>query len=105
MPRDQDELVLFIDDGEVVRQIVSETLESFGYRVLTAADAAEAVSLYAAQQAEIGHGRQGRRRGGETLPSQALHGGNLAQSAACGAAGIVCVSRTAGVADTAWWMQ
>ncbi|MDP1591315.1 MAG: response regulator, partial [Prosthecobacter sp.] len=35
------------------RQITQQVLETYGYRVLTAADGAEAVALYAARQHEI----------------------------------------------------
>jgi len=41
------ELVLVIDDEEAIREIIRATLESFGYRVLTAADGSEGVVLYA----------------------------------------------------------
>ena len=41
------ELVLVVDDEAAIRQITQETLEAYGYRVLIAADGAEAVALYA----------------------------------------------------------
>ena len=53
LPRGNGELVLLIDDEESVRQITGQTLESFGYRVLPAADGVEASTLYAARKTEI----------------------------------------------------
>ncbi len=47
------ELVLLIDDEDPVRHITGQTLESFGYRVLPAADGVEASTLYAAHKDEI----------------------------------------------------
>jgi CheY-like chemotaxis protein len=40
------ELLLVVDDEEAIREIARVTLESHGYRVLTAADGAEAVAIY-----------------------------------------------------------
>ncbi len=53
MPRGNGELVLLIDDEEPVRHITGQTLESFGYRVLPAADGVEASTLYAAHKEQI----------------------------------------------------
>jgi CheY-like chemotaxis protein len=53
LPRGNQELVLLVDDEAAVREITRQTLEAYGYRVLLAADGAEAVSLYAKQQNEI----------------------------------------------------
>lgn len=53
LPRGQGELVLVVDDEPSVRQITRQTLEAFGYRVVTARDGAEAVSLFAQQHHEI----------------------------------------------------
>jgi len=53
LPRGHNELVLVVDDEEPIRNIARKTLERFGYRVLLAADGAEAVSLYAPRQREI----------------------------------------------------
>ena len=53
LPRGNQELVLLVDDEAAVREITRQTLEAYGYRVLVAADGAEAVSLYARQQNEI----------------------------------------------------
>jgi two-component system cell cycle sensor histidine kinase/response regulator CckA len=43
----QGELVLVIDDERAIREVTAATLESFGYRVLTAADGSEGIALYA----------------------------------------------------------
>jgi CheY-like chemotaxis protein len=53
VPRGNGELVLLIDDEEPVRHITGQTLESFGYRVLPAADGVEASSLYASHKEKI----------------------------------------------------
>ncbi len=42
-----------VDDDPSVREITAQTLERFGYRVLTAANGAEAVSVYASHAGEI----------------------------------------------------
>jgi CheY-like chemotaxis protein len=47
------ELVLVVDDEESIRKVARQTLEHFGYRVLQAANGAEAVALYAARRDEI----------------------------------------------------
>ena len=52
-PHGNGELILVVDDEAAVRAITEETLESFGYRVLTAADGTEAVALYARHQADV----------------------------------------------------
>ena len=53
LPRGNGELVLVVDDEVTVRQIIKQTLEAFGYRVLVAADGVEASSLFTAHQSEI----------------------------------------------------
>ncbi|MBN8422414.1 MAG: response regulator [Verrucomicrobia bacterium] len=53
LPRGNDELVLVIDDEASVQQITRQTLEIFGYRVLIAADGAEAAGIYALRKNEI----------------------------------------------------
>jgi PAS domain S-box-containing protein len=53
LPRGRDELVLLVDDEEAIREVAQKTLERFGYRVLLAANGAEAVSLYAARRNDI----------------------------------------------------
>jgi two-component system cell cycle sensor histidine kinase/response regulator CckA len=45
--------VLVVDDEESVREVISEILESAGYRVLLAADGREALDLYGAHASEI----------------------------------------------------
>jgi PAS domain S-box-containing protein len=47
------ETVLVVDDEASIRTITSKTLTATGYRVLTAADGAEAVALYLARRNEI----------------------------------------------------
>jgi CheY-like chemotaxis protein len=51
--RGQNELVLVVDDEQAIRVCVQQTLEDSGYRVLTAANGAEALSLYSSWQKEI----------------------------------------------------
>jgi len=53
LPRGRGELVLVVDDEFSIREITQQTLESFGYRVLTASDGAAAVALYAGRAREI----------------------------------------------------
>jgi two-component system cell cycle sensor histidine kinase/response regulator CckA len=53
LPRGQDELVLVVDDEFSIRHITQQTLEAFGYRVITASNGAEAVSVYAQQSPRI----------------------------------------------------
>ena len=53
MPAGHGELVLVVDDEEAIRQITKGTLETFGYRVLTAGDGTEAVALYAQNREEV----------------------------------------------------
>lgn len=53
LPKGSGETILVIDDEISIRQITSQTLEAFGYKVLTASDGAEAVALYAPQKDQI----------------------------------------------------
>lgn len=53
LPRGNGELVLVVDDEETVRQIISQTLEAFGYRVLLASDGIEASTLFTAHHQEV----------------------------------------------------
>jgi PAS domain S-box-containing protein len=53
LPRGRGEIVLLVDDEEAICTTVKKILERFGYRVLTAANGAEAVSIYAGRGAEI----------------------------------------------------
>jgi PAS domain S-box-containing protein len=47
------ESILVVDDEAGIREITKATLESFGYRVLTAADGKEAISIFIKYQNEI----------------------------------------------------
>lgn len=53
LPQGSGELILIVDDEEPIRLITKSTLESFGYRVLTASDGTEAIALYAQHKDEI----------------------------------------------------
>lgn len=53
LPPGHGELLLVVDDEESIRKLVRKTLEHFGYRVITASNGAEAVSIYAQRQPEI----------------------------------------------------
>jgi signal transduction histidine kinase len=47
------ELVLLVDDEDAIRDVVRTTLETFGYRVLSAAGGEEAVRLYEQHRQEV----------------------------------------------------
>jgi PAS domain S-box-containing protein len=47
------ELILVADDESAVREITRDTLERFGYKVLTADDGTEAIALFAQHREEI----------------------------------------------------
>ncbi len=51
--RGSGETVLVVDDEEALRRITKLALEAFGYRVLVAANGAEAVAIYEQRRAEI----------------------------------------------------
>lgn len=53
LPAGQGELVLVVDDEVHIREASKITLETYGYRVLTACDGIDAIALYAQHQAEI----------------------------------------------------
>jgi PAS domain S-box-containing protein len=53
VPRGQGETVLVVDDEEPIRATTRDLLEAHGYRVLEAANGAEAISAYAAHQAQV----------------------------------------------------
>lgn len=53
LPRGQGQWVLLVDDEQDVRDIAQRALTRFGYRVLTASNGAEAVSLYVQHRQEI----------------------------------------------------
>jgi PAS domain S-box-containing protein len=47
VPRGNSELIMVVDDESAIRQVTRQTLEAYGYRVVVAANGAEAVALYA----------------------------------------------------------
>jgi len=53
LPRGSGETVLVVDDEVSILSITSETLQTFGYQVITACNGAEAVALYAQQKKKI----------------------------------------------------
>ena len=53
LPLGNGELILVVDDEESIREITRGTLETFGYRVLTASDGTEALAIYADKNNEI----------------------------------------------------
>jgi PAS domain S-box-containing protein len=53
LPRGGGEEVLVIEDEASILTITSQTLQAFGYRVLTATDGAEALAIYAQKKDEI----------------------------------------------------
>ena len=53
LPRGDGETVLVVEDEASILTITSQTLQAFGYRVLTATDGAEALALYAQKRDEI----------------------------------------------------
>ncbi|HEY0763047.1 MAG TPA: PAS domain S-box protein [Pyrinomonadaceae bacterium] len=53
LPLGHGELILVVDDEESIREITKGTLETFGYKVLTASDGTEALALYADKKNEI----------------------------------------------------
>jgi len=53
LPLGNGELILVVDDEESIREITKGTLETFGYKVLTANDGTEALALYADKKNEI----------------------------------------------------
>jgi CheY-like chemotaxis protein len=53
LPHGRNELILFVDDEAAICISVKDMLERHGYRVLTAANGKEAVTIYTAQGQEI----------------------------------------------------
>jgi CheY-like chemotaxis protein len=53
LPRGNGEMILIIDDEASILTITSQTLQAFGYQVLTATDGADAVGIYAQHRDEI----------------------------------------------------
>jgi PAS domain S-box-containing protein len=53
LPRGAGQTILVVDDETSILSITSETLQAFGYNVLTASNGAEAVAIYAQQKDAI----------------------------------------------------
>jgi len=53
LPTGQGELILIVDDEAAIREMMRTTLESYGYRTLTAEDGVTALQLFAQQADEI----------------------------------------------------
>ncbi len=53
VPRGDGELILVVDDESAVREITRQTLEAFGYRVITASNGADAVARYGERPGEV----------------------------------------------------
>jgi signal transduction histidine kinase len=53
LPRGDGQTILVVDDEASIRQITQQTLETFGYRVLTAANGADGIALFAQQSSDI----------------------------------------------------
>ncbi len=52
-PRGQGELILVVEDEDTLRTLAQRMLELFGYRVLTAANGAEATDLFTEHRSEV----------------------------------------------------
>ncbi len=53
LPRGNGETILVVDDEISIREVTTDTLETFGYRTLTASDGAEALAVYQQKRNEI----------------------------------------------------
>ena len=53
IPLGQGELILVVDDEASIREVTKVTLEKYNYRVITASDGIEAISIYAQKSQEI----------------------------------------------------
>ena len=53
LPRGHGELILLVDDEPAILEVTQCTLETFGYRVITAEDGAQAIALFAAHPHEV----------------------------------------------------
>lgn len=53
LPSGQGELILVVDDEAFIRDVTKQTLETYGYRVISAADGTEAITVYIQNQQEI----------------------------------------------------
>ena len=51
--RGNGELILLVDDEDSILEVTRQTLEMFGYKVITAEDGAQAIGLYAMQRGEV----------------------------------------------------
>ena len=53
LPRGKGETVLIVDDEASILAVTTHTLETFGYRTLSASNGAEALAIYAQFEGEI----------------------------------------------------
>jgi PAS domain S-box-containing protein len=53
LPTGHGELVLVVDDEDSIREITKTSLETYGYKVITACDGIEAIALYTQQKENI----------------------------------------------------
>jgi len=53
LPRGDGELILVVDDEPSARQMMQQTLEAFGYRVLLASEGADGLAVFAPRMGEI----------------------------------------------------
>jgi len=53
LQRGNNEMILVVDDETSIRKMTSQILQTFGYRVLTATDGADAVAVYARNKDDI----------------------------------------------------
>lgn len=53
LPTGQGELILVVDDEDSIREITKTSLETYGYKVLTASDGIEAIALYTQHKENI----------------------------------------------------
>ncbi|HYF37335.1 MAG TPA: response regulator, partial [Prosthecobacter sp.] len=53
LPRGGGELILVVEDDEVIRSVTRQTLETFGYRVITAKNGADSIAMYAEHQQDV----------------------------------------------------
>ncbi|MBA2663777.1 MAG: PAS domain S-box protein [Bradymonadaceae bacterium] len=53
LARGCDELILVVDDESAIRSVTQQTLEAFGYRVITAENGADAIAIFALRKDEI----------------------------------------------------
>jgi len=52
-PRGEGELILVVDDESLIRSVTQRTLEAFGYRVILAADGAQAISQFVLRRSDV----------------------------------------------------